>query len=343
MFNIPEKLQCFVPYHPLVGDYKIRLDVNESFIELPPEKIAKAISGVRLNRYPDPYATAAVKAFAGLFGVNPELVTAGNGSDELIAITASSLLQKGDKILCYKPDFSMYAFYSRLYELDVVELQKREDMTVDIDNMIDYINRGGIKCVMFSNPCNPTSLGIEKAEIKRLISGVKALVVLDEAYMDFWNERESLLSEAHNYDNLIVLRTCSKSVALAGIRLGFAVANERITSALKTAKSPFNVNVLSQAIGEVVLSDAEKYKSSIALIKESAARLYSSLKDLNIFEKIYETRTNFVFAKTPESHKIYEYLLSKSIAVRCFDGYLRICAGTEEENKALINALQKNN
>jgi len=139
------------------------------------------------------------------------------------------------------------------------------------------------------------------------------------------------------------LRTCSKSVALAAIRLGFAVSNLRIINALKAAKSPFNVNSLSQAIGETVLSDAENYKESIELIKASTARLYAALTELDMFEKIYETCTNFVFIKTEKAREIYKYLLEKSIAIRCFGNYLRICAGTDEENNALIDALKKFN
>ena len=341
MFELPEKLKNFTPYEPLVGEYKIRLDVNESFIELPPEKIAEAILNIKLNRYPDPYASGAVKAFAELFGVNAELVTAGNGSDELLAIIASSLLQKGDKVLCLKPDFPMYGFYSRLYELNVVELSKSKDMAVNVDEMIESINQNKIKCVMFSNPCNPTSLGISKPDVKKLIENTTALIVLDEAYMDFWDEEESLLKEARNYENLIILRTCSKSVALAGIRLGFAVANEKITTALKTAKSPYNVNVLSQAIGQAVLSDAQNYKNSVELIKKSTKQLYNSLNELEMFEKIFDTRTNFIFAKIERAREIYVYLLNESIAVRHFGNYLRICAGNAEENKELIQVLQE--
>lgn len=341
MYKLPEKIINFTPYEPLVGEYKIRLDVNESFIEIDEKIVTEAVKKVKLNRYPDPYATAAVKAFAGLFGIDSRLAVAGNGSDELIGVIASAFLQKGDKLLCFKPDFPMYGFYSRLYELDVVEMQKNEDFNIDIDEIINFINEKSIMCVIFSNPCNPTSLGINKAAVKRLAESVSALVILDEAYMDFWDENESLLSEVQKYDNLIVLRTCSKSVALAGIRLGFAVSNLTITSALKAAKSPFNVNALSQAIGEAVLSDAENYRNSIAMIKESTARLYKALTELAMFEKIYETRTNFVFIKTEKAGEIYKYLLGKSIAVRCFGNYLRICAGTDEENEELIKALKE--
>ncbi|MDR0222304.1 MAG: aminotransferase class I/II-fold pyridoxal phosphate-dependent enzyme [Oscillospiraceae bacterium] len=341
MYDLPSKLKNFTPYEPLAGEYKARLDANESFIEIAPEKILKAIGGVRLNRYPDPCATGVVGAFSELFGVSPANVTAGNGSDELIGVIVACLLEKGDKILCFTPDFSMYGFYSRLYELNVVERRKNEDFTIDINAAVEFVNAENIKCVIFSNPCNPTSLGVEKSEIKRLISGTKALVVVDEAYMDFWDEKQSLLAETADYGGLIVLRTCSKSVALAGIRLGFAVTNSRLSAALKTVKSPFNVNAITQAIGEAILSDADNYKSSVKRIKESAARLNSELSELSLFEKIYDTKTNFLFIKAPGAREIYLRLLEKSIAVRNFGDYLRICAGTDEENSALTAALKE--
>ncbi|MCL2018359.1 MAG: aminotransferase class I/II-fold pyridoxal phosphate-dependent enzyme [Oscillospiraceae bacterium] len=341
MFELPEKLKSFTAYKPLVGDYKVRLDVNESFIEIEPEKITEAISAVKFNRYPDPYATGAVKAFSGLLNVNPALVTAGNGSDELIGLIVNALLQRDDKVLCLDNDFTMYKFYSTLIELDTFVLPKNSDLTIDVSLLIEKVNSENIKCVFFSNPCNPTSLGIFKTDVKKIIENTSALIVLDEAYMDFWDEAESLLDEAGNYDNLIILRTCSKSVALAGIRLGFAVSNEKITNALKKTKSPFNVNAVTQAIGEAILSDSDNYFNSIKFIKESTAQLYNGLKALNIFQKIYETRTNFVYVKTPQAKEVYNYLLGKSIAVRCFDGHLRICAGTEEENEMLFEELKK--
>jgi histidinol-phosphate aminotransferase len=341
MFELPKKLDNFTPYEPLVGDYKIRLDVNESFIEVSEEKVIEAVRKVNLNRYPDPYATETVSAFSRLFGVNTELITAGNGADELIGLIAAALLEKGDKLLCLTPDFPMYSFYSKLYELDVVELPKNEDMTIDISAVIKYINTNNIKSLMFSNPCNPTSLGVVKADVKRIIESTDALILLDEAYMDFWDESESMLTEIGNYSNLIVLRTCSKSCSLAGIRLGFAVANERITAALRTMKSPFNVGVLTQAIGAAVLSESDGYKRSIKAVKESTRQLYNSLKKLDMFERVYDTCTNFIFIKTASAKKIYDYLLSKSIAIRSFGGYLRICAGNNEENSALIKALQE--
>jgi histidinol-phosphate aminotransferase len=331
MYKLPQKLEGFTPYEPLTGDYPIRLDVNESFIELPTEQIMRAvldIDRVKLNRYPDPYASRCVNAFASLFEVDPRHVTAGNGSDELIGLICAGLLEKGRTVGVYSPDFSMYGFYAKLYELNVVELARDAGVA-------------GVDCVIFSNPCNPTSLGVEKPDVMRLVAdNPGTLIVVDEAYMDFWDESQSMLSEVGRFANLIVLRTCSKSVALAGIRLGFAVANEQITQALRTIKSPFNVNSLTQSIGTAILSDVQGYRSAIALLKQNTAILREYLDKLGMFEEICDSKANFVFCKVRKAQKIYEHLLTKGIAVRHFPGHLRICAGSGEEIKVLLKELQ---
>lgn len=342
MYKSPQKLQNFAPYKPTAENIKIRLDSNESFIPVPQEKIIAAIKKLNLNRYPDPCATETISAFASLFKTDTKLVTAGNGSDELIGIICAGLMKKGSKILTLKPDFFMYTFCARLHELELVELSKNLDFTINIDSVITFIKNNRIDCIMLSNPCNPTSIGIEKPEMVRLVSSVpETIVVLDEAYIDFWSEEQSLLCEINNYKNLIILRTCSKSMALAGIRMGFAVSSEEITHTLKTAKAPFNVNSLSQAIASEIMLDGEGYRKSIKLIKESIESLYASLKDLGLFEKICDTKTNFVYVETPKATAIYEYLLNNGIAVRCFGTHLRICAGTLMENRELIETLKR--
>lgn len=341
MYQLTEKLRELVPYEPISGEYKIRLDANESFFVTPAEVIARAAEKAALNRYPDPYAKCAVDAFAGFYGISPDTVTAGNGSDELISIITGCFLKKGEKVLCFSRDFSMYSFYSYLYELEVLVMEKEPDLTIDVDKAIACANENNVRCIIFSNPCNPTSLGLKKADVKRLIENVNALVVLDEAYMDFWDESESFLGDAEKYDNLIVLRTCSKALAMAGIRLGLAVADKAKTNALRAAKSPYNVNSVTQLIAAQALSDHELLRKNIAEIKRSVRELYTMLSGANCpyFEKIYEPVTNFVYIKCEKCREIYEYLLSRSIAVRCMNGYLRITCGTAEENRAVTAAI----
>lgn len=341
MYELTEKLVKLTPYDPIQGDYKIRLDANESFIDTPDDILAKAVRGAALNRYPDPYAKKLIDAYSGLYGIDSDLVTAGNGSDELISIITACFLQKGEKVLTLAPDFSMYSFYSSLYELDVRVMKKEDDLTIDIDKVIETVRRENIRAVLFSNPCNPTSLGLDREDVIKLITSVDALVILDEAYMDFWTESQSLIKDTARYDNLIVLRTCSKALGMAGLRLGFAVSNAVITEKLRAAKSPYNVNSLTQSAAEFMLSDKGEMNRRIKACKDALNELDGGLCERNFpfFETIYPSVTNFVFIKTAKAREIFEYLLSQSIAVRYMGDFLRITAGSTEENKALIKAL----
>lgn len=339
MSLLNNKIKELTPYEPLKGDYKIRLDANESFINLPAEKkegISKLMLKVDYNRYPDPLAADVCKAFGDFFGINSDFLTAGNGSDELISIIINCFADKGDKVLCLSPDFSMYRFYSSLAELKIAELPKDENLCFNLSEVNDIIKKETPRIVIFSNPCNPTGQGIEKEELINLISSNSCIFVIDEAYMDFWDE--TLIGCFENYKNLIILKTCSKAFGLATIRLGFAIAEKNLNNALRAVKSPFNVNSITQEIGAFILSDKEYLNNCIEEIKKSRDYLYNALKKFDNIE-VLPTKTNFAVVKTEKAFTIYEELLKKKIAVRCFDGFLRITAGTQEENEELIKEL----
>lgn len=345
-YALNEKLASLKPYDPIQGNYDIRLDANESFFNLPEsikEEIGKEITKLAFNRYPDPYASNAVKAFSNFYGLQEKYVTAGNGSDELISIITSCFLKSGNNVVTLAPDFSMYAFYGDLYELNNYVYDKAQDFTVDIDDLIAYCNNNKADMLIFSNPCNPTSLGIEKKDVIKLIDNVSCLVVLDEAYMDFWNE--SLLDKISDYDNLIILKTCSKALGLAGIRFGFAVAGDTITTALKAAKSPYNTDMISQKIVEVTLSHKKELTDNLSQIilnnKELLNGINALNKKYNCFEKVYDSKTNFVFIKTDKCNLIFDRLLENSIAVRKFKGFLRISTGSKQENNKVLKVIEE--
>lgn len=346
-YSLNKKLSELKPYDPIEGEYKIRLDANESYYNINDDmskEISKAISELSLNRYPDPYSANAIKAFADFYDINSEYITAGNGSDELISIITSCFLEKNDKVVTLTPDFSMYSFYSSLYELEVMQFQKdSESLNFDVNELVDFCNTNNAKMLIFSNPCNPTSLGIEKKDILNLLENLSCLVVVDEAYMDFWDE--SILDEIKNYDNLIILKTCSKAIGLAGVRFGFAVAGKTITNALKAAKSPYNTDLVSQKIVEVVLKNKDFLSDKMSEIIKQKDQLLLQIDNLtqkyNAFEKVYDSKTNFVYIKTKYAKVIFEKLLENSIAVRCFDGFLRINTGSKEENSELIRVLEE--
>lgn len=201
MFELNEKIKNLTPYDPIEGQYPIRLDANESFVTLSKEmkaEIAAEITNTHFNRYPDPYANEVRAGFAKYFGVPQECVMAGSGSDEVISVLMNAFLQKGDTVVTVSPDFSMYAFYASLSECKVVTVPKKKDYTIDTDLLIETANRENARLIVFSNPCNPTGRVLKKEEVRHLITSVKSLVVLDEAYMDFSDQ--SLLAEFSQYD-----------------------------------------------------------------------------------------------------------------------------------------------
>ena len=345
MFQLNEKVKNLTPYEPISGTYEIRLDANESFLIFPKEiedEMVAALRNSALNRYPDPMATKLVNGFSKYFNVNPDCVTAGNGSDEIISVIMNAFLQKGDKILTLEPDFSMYRFYAEIAECDSVKYQKDENLDVNIDDVIALAKKENVRIVIFSNPCNPTSRIVTKEDVRKLINSVDSLVVLDEAYMDFAGD-ESLLGEFEKYDNLIILKTCSKALGSAALRLGFAVANKTLTNVIRAVKSPYNVNSVSQALGEVLFSHPDYIDKCIETVVNSRKELYNEILEIKSdkIEKIYETNTNFVFMKVKNAKAVFEKMKDNSIIIRNMGDYLRITAGTENENAKMLETFRK--
>ncbi len=343
MYQLNDKIKNLVPYEPISGTYDIRLDANECPDNLPEEiraQFAQKVRDIAFNRYPDPLASSLVNSFAEYYNIDPAMVTAGNGSDELIFLIESAFMQKGDKMLVVSPDFSMYNFYSSICEVSCRSFLKGSSLEIDVDALIETVNREKIDLVIFSNPCNPTGKGITRAEAKKLVKSVGALVILDEAYMDFWTE--SLLDEVGAYSNLIIFRTASKLVGSAALRLGFAVANPTISRAIKAVKSPYNVNSVSQALGEIVYRQKEYLQKRQKMIVNNKEMLYNGLTEIADAQDdmiVYSSVANFVFVKTDHSRAIWEYLKSRSIVVRLMGEYLRITAGTADEVASVLRAL----
>ncbi len=345
--ELTRKIRELIPYAPAEGKYALRLDANESFIPLEGpvlERAMAAVAAVEFNRYPDPCCTALCQAFGEYYRISPRLVTAGNGSDELISILMNCFFAKGDTVLTITPDFSMYRFYGQLAELKVAELPRGEK-PLDAAAVVAAAREQSAAGLIFSNPCNPTSSGVDRESIRQILKALPdTLVVLDEAYMDFWDR--SMLAEAETYENLIILRTCSKAMGLAGIRLGFAIACSRLTDALRAAKSPYNVNAMTQVVGETVLRDREYLENCVQKIKEAREDLYRGLCRLaerrpGTILEITPPLTNFVWLRTWDNNRVFEGLRDRSIMIRRLGDHLRVTAGSREENRILLEALEE--
>ena len=337
MSYVSKKMSGKTPYQPLLGDFKIRLDANESPLSLTDEVKARfcaEFNKININRYPDPDSSALREAFAKKFSLDANNVMAGNGSDEIISVIMTSLLDSGDKLCVAYPDFSMYAFYAELSENEVIICKKDESFTLNA--LSSFVKENGARAVIFSNPCNPTGEGYKRDEVIKFIESTPALCIVDEAYMDFWDQ--SILDVADKYENLIVLKTLSKAYGSAGIRLGFAIGHPSLIRALNVARSPYNVNTLTQTLGKIIIEDMPERSAYLAT---QAKKLEAKIGELLPDAKIVTTKTNFVYFSHPDAKKIYEGLLECGIAIRYFKpDRLRITASTDEEMDELYSAIK---
>lgn len=346
MYQLNGKIAGLTAYEPVDNSGCVRLDANESFLGLPEELragLGRALESLELNRYPDPAARELCEAFAGYYGVEPGHVTAGNGSDELISVIFQAFLEKGEAFATLEPDFSMYAQGGLLAEARHIPMGK-PGYAVDVEAAVARCREEGVRLLIFSNPCNPTSLVLKREQVRRLVRSLdNTLVVLDEAYMDF--SGESLLGEEGKFDNLIILRTCSKALGLAALRLGFAVANGTLTGKLRAAKAPYNVNSLSQAVGAGILSRPQMLRDALETILASRRELLAGLEGLGKeFPgrfRVLPGETNFAALVMEDGQRAQGRLLEKGVAVRFTGGLLRVTCGREEENRAFLEKFRE--
>ncbi|NNU77261.1 histidinol-phosphate transaminase [Clostridium estertheticum] len=333
-------LSDFESYSAGKTDYKVRLNANESFSNLDFEtrkEIGTVIENSIYNRYPDPDALEVCDLYAKYANVLSINVMAGNGSDECIQIIAHTFLNAGDKVAMQSPDFSMYGLYTKVAGGIPIEFPLGPALELDVDGFISMANNEKVKIVFLSNPNNPTGNIIKREDIIKIIEGCKCIVVIDEAYFEFYGE--SILDKIDFYENVIVLRTCSK-IGLAAIRLGFMITNKILMAELKKVKPPYNVNSITQGISCVILKKTEIIYNNVKNIIAERDYLWEKLSDINGI-KLYKAKANFILVEVPNALELKAKLLKQSINVRSFTSgklvnCLRITIGSREENNCLL-------
>ncbi|MGT2716475.1 aminotransferase class I/II-fold pyridoxal phosphate-dependent enzyme [Streptococcus respiraculi] len=233
------------------------------------ENIQANMSLSDLMYYGDNCYRDVIEKYASYAGVRTTQVTAGVGSDFLIHMIVTTFLEKGDVFLTLDPDFFMYQVYNQLHDsrFEAYPLEWEQDsLHLSAEKLLIYAERVKAKVLMLSNPNNPSSVAFDSKEIEQILQSFKGLVVLDEAYIEF-SDSPSFVSLIETYPNLIVLRTLSKAFGLAGLRLGFAIANERLIYELDKAIPPFSVSNVVAKIGSAALDYQKEVSTVIEQIK----------------------------------------------------------------------------
>lgn len=346
MITLPEKLSSMTPYDPCEDIYQIKLDANESFFSLPEDlrdAIAASIDTIDFNRYPDPTVGGLRRLAAREFRTAPGNIVVGNGSDELISLIMNTFAPRGGKVMVLAPDFSMYQFYAEVAELEVVNMLKDGEFMLSEQDVIERAQREKPNILIFSNPCNPGGQGFTHAETVRICNTLEdTLVVVDEAYMDFWNQ--SILDVSTALENVLVMKTLSKAYGCAALRCGFVIGYADLVDQLNKTRSPYNVGSLVQMAASIVLEDTGWQKEQCAAIiarKNELEQACTQLAEQYGIFHVLPTHTNFVVLRTEQCSEIFEELKERSICVRCFPKYnmLRVTTGSAEENAVLLEEL----
>ena len=324
----------------------VKLNTNENPYPPAPAviKAAEEFAAGQLKLYPPTDGGALRKELAAYHGVELENVFVGVGSDDVLSVIFQSCFNSGRKLLFPEISYSFYEVWAELYKVPYKKIPLRADFTINADDYISQPNGG----IVIANPNAPTSMAMDAKDIERIVAAnPDNVVVIDEAYIDFGGE--SVLRLTGRYENLIVVRTFSKSRSMAGLRIGYAIASRELIQALSDVKNSINsytMNFPSIEVGKVSLAEEEYFKATLEKILKTREKLVEELSELGF--STLPSSSNFIFTthRTLPAKQIFEELRSRHIFVRFFnkpliDNYLRITVGTDEEVSKLIAALKE--
>jgi len=349
-----KKLSPYTPGEQPKDRQIIKLNTNEN--PYPPSpKVIKAIkkaAGERLKLYPDPECAAFREAAAARYGVKPEQVFAGNGSDEILAFAFGAFFESGENtapILFPGITYSFYPVYANLWDIPYRTIALTQDFSININ---DYkILYGGTSCggVIFPNPNAPTSIALPLNDILSLAEYLEKqgkVLIVDEAYIAFSSDcnAKSAVRSINEHPNLLTVHTLSKSASLAGLRFGFAIGNEKLIEGLCRIRDSFNsytIDFLALSGAVAAVSDVKYYDKINRRVIAARERTEGALRDLGF--TVLPSSANFLFVKPPKISgvELFTALRSRGILVRHFNkdriaDFLRISIGTDADMDKVI-------
>ncbi len=327
----------------------IKLNQNENPFDLPDELKRELVEDFCLqswNRYPEVFPTHLLEALSNHLKVPIESIIAANGSNELMYTIGMAIIGKGTKVLIPAPTFFLYEKIVRVLDGEVIEVLMKQDLSFDVDGIIQTAQKEKPALIILNSPNSPTGQSILISDIERILRETDSIVVVDEAYIEF-SDKPSAATILSKYDRLIILRTFSKAFSLAGLRVGYLIAQPALVSELLKPKIPFTVNNFSASIAIKLLQENNLVQERIRYIIQQRAYLYKNLYEQKRIT-VFRSDSNFLIFKSKNEAKVLlEQLLNENVLIRdvssypMLNGFLRVNAGTESENNAFLVALNK--
>ncbi len=332
------------PHHATV-----KINQNENPWETPvkiKEEIDRRLTNHRWSRYPDFTPARLHKCLASHAGWTAEGVLAGNGSNELIQAVLMVTVGKGKRVLLSEPTFTLYRQIATVMEGEVSSVPLTSNLTYAGGELRRVVVEINSDITIICSPNNPTGCVLPDEDLRELLKTSNGLVVIDEAYHEFADH--SVVSLLNEYRNLIVLRTFSKAMAMAGLRIGYLLAAPEIAREVSKALLPYNLNVISQTAAEVAIElYEEELRPMVQKIIAERGRLFSELAKISGLTPI-KSEANFMVVKSRVNPRaVFEQLLGRDILIRdvssypMLSDYFRVSVGKPEENDKLICALKE--
>ena len=327
----------------------IRLHSNENMFGVS-KKALQQINQIapNCNVYPEGSHRSIREKLASMLDLSPENFIVTNGGDELIYYTAMSFINDNDEVILPKITFSVYNVAYRIMRANIIN-SNMDELRIDLKDILNRIN-DKTKIIAVCNPNNPTGHAIEKEIFFEFIKKVPSniLVIIDEAYRDFvaiddYPDSISLLKQG--YSNILILRTFSKSYGIAGLRVGYGIAEKSIIRVINKVKFPFNISIVSQFAALGALEDKEFLEKSQEAVKKGREYLYRNLNELGLSYE--QSNTNFILIHTgAKTDCIVDMLRDNGLFVLNTIGYglpfsIRVTIGTQKQNELFINAIKK--
>lgn len=345
--NIKSDVRALHGYSLKAYDCPVKLNQNESPFDVPDALKNEILDTVRQkpwSRYPEPMPMDLVQALARHVGGDPAGLMVCNGSNTLVQLVLSVVCEPGVPVVIPSPSFSLYELYVQLFSGTTVSVPLTAEYQFDVAAIRKAACDPKVRLVILCSPNNPTGCAISNADLDALLSETHALVMVDEAYGEFYSETALDLLPKH--PNLIVLKTFSKAFGAAGVRIGYLMAQPELRNEIMKGKIPFDINVFSHTAAMAILNHKDVIDERVAAICAERDRLYEALRHVDGVTA-YPSLANLLLFEVDDPLAVFNGLVEQGVLIRNVTSYpmldkaLRVSVGSPEENDRFLEALKR--